>query len=568
MNNQQQVVGILKKILRDKGMQENEIAEHLNESAVNSRGFFHYCFDKDIILEDELIDIITKNFNFEYIDVLSIEDNALPKIERFTESIFFNYNFIPVFYNDKKISIATSNPFNEELIRELKTVLNVSVVEVYISKYSDINTKLNKYLEDGYGIEEFDENELNDLDFDLGQDDKEEDDSNQNNAPIVKFVHKMLLDAIKVGASDLHFEPYEYTYRIRFRIDGILKEISTQKITIKNHVAARLKVMSGMDIAEKRKPQDGRIKIKYGRENIDFRVNSLPTLFGEKLVLRILDSNNAKMGIENLGYDKEQKDLYLEALDKPQGMILVTGPTGSGKTVSLYTGLNLLNDETKNISTAEDPVEINLTGINQVQINNKSGMTFASALRSFLRQDPDIIMVGEIRDLETAEISIKAAQTGHMVMSTLHTNSAAETITRLKNMGVASYNVANSLNLIIAQRLVRRLCPHCKEKLDMNSSSLKEMGFTDSDIDNGVVIYDANKNGCNKCSNGYKGRAGVYEVVKVTKPISKLILNNADTMELNKIFQEEGFYDLRRAALLKVKEGITSLSEVNRVTIE
>jgi len=326
--------------------------------------------------------------------------------------------------------------------------------------------------------------------------------------------------------------------------------------------------MSGMDIAEKRKPQDGRIKIKIGRDAIDFRVNTLPTLFGEKIVLRILDSNSAKMGIEKLGYEKHQEDMFLNALTKPQGMILVTGPTGSGKTVSLYTGLNILNKSETNISTAEDPVEINLTGINQVNINNRAGMDFSSALRAFLRQDPDVIMVGEIRDLETAEISIKAAQTGHMVMSTLHTNNAAETITRLRNMGVPSYNVATSVNLIIAQRLVRRLCDKCKVPFDIPSEALKELGFNDEQLETDFTVYEPFKEGCSSCSNGYKGRAGVYEVVEINKNISKLILDDADSLKINQMMRDEGFIDLRQAALLKVMDGITSLAEVSRVTIE
>ena len=376
----------------------------------------------------------------------------------------------------------------------------------------------------------------------------------------------MLLDAIKAGSSDIHFEPYEKRYRVRCRTDGVLHEVSSPPINLAGKIAARLKVMSQMDISERRIPQDGRIKMKISKNKaIDFRVNSLPTLWGEKLVLRILDPSSAKMGIDALGYEESQKALFMEALAQPQGMILVTGPTGSGKTVSLYTGLNILNTEETNISTAEDPVEINLEGINQVNVNAKVGLDFGEALRSFLRQDPDIVMVGEIRDLDTASIAIKAAQTGHLVLSTLHTNSAPETLTRLANMGVPSFNIATSVSLIIAQRLGRRLCSACKQPADLPHQVLLDAGLTEEQIAEGTFFQPI---GCDACNKGYKGRVGIYEVVKITPAISKIIMDNGNSLEIAAVAKDEGFNNLRTSALEKVAQGVTSLEEANRVTAD
>ena len=379
----------------------------------------------------------------------------------------------------------------------------------------------------------------------------------------------MLLDAIKKGASDLHFEPYEKMYRVRFRTDGILREVADPPVALGTRLAARLKVMSQLDISERRMPQDGRIKMKISKNrSIDFRVSTLPTLWGEKVVLRILDASQAQMGIEHLGYEDEQRALYEDALSQPQGMILVTGPTGSGKTVSLYTGLNMLNKPERNISTAEDPVEINLEGVNQVNVNARVGLDFATALRSFLRQDPDIIMVGEIRDLETAEISVKAAQTGHLVLSTLHTNSAAETLTRLSNMGVPPFNIATSVKLIIAQRLARRLCTHCLREIEVPKDHLLTEGFSDEQVATDFEIFDADPDGCDKCTSGYKGRVGIYEVVKVTPKMSRIIMEDGNSIQLAEAARSEGFNDLRRSGLRKVISAVTSLAEINRVTME
>jgi type IV pilus assembly protein PilB len=376
-----------------------------------------------------------------------------------------------------------------------------------------------------------------------------------------------MLDAIRRGASDIHFEPYEKLYRVRFRMDGVLKEIAQPPVQLSGKLSARLKVMSRLDIAERRVPQDGRIKMKLSKNrSIDFRVSTCPTLFGEKIVLRILDASQAMLGIDALGYEPFQKDLYMQNLAKPQGMILVTGPTGSGKTVSLYTGLNILNREDTNISTAEDPSEINLPGVNQVNVNPKVGLTFAAAMRAFLRQDPDVIMVGEIRDLETAEIAIKAAQTGHLVLSTLHTNDAPQTLTRLVDMGVKPYAIATSVSLIIAQRLARKLCNQCKQPMDIPKEALVKEGFTDNDIAGGLKIFAPK--GCSACTDGYKGRVGIYQVLPVTDSIARIILAGGSAVEIGDEAAREGVWDLRRSGLEKVKAGVTSIEEVNSVTIE
>ena len=386
-------------------------------------------------------------------------------------------------------------------------------------------------------------------------------------APVVRFVNKVLLDAIRSEASDIHFEPYEHRYRIRFRTDGMLREIASPPVSLGLRLAARLKVMARMDISERRIPQDGRIKLRVSQSQaVDFRVNTLPTLYGEKVVLRILDPSSAKLGIDALGYEPDQKALFLEALQAPQGMILVTGPTGSGKTVSLYTGLHILNTAERNIATAEDPVEINLEGINQVHVNPKVGLDFAAALRAFLRQDPDVVMVGEVRDLETAEVAIKAAQTGHLVLSTLHTNSAPETLTRLRNMGVPSFNVATSVSLIIAQRLARRLCSRCKQAQTLPEAALLELGFKPEDFSTPFTLFEAREGGCEHCMQGYRGRVGIYEVVKITPRLQRLILEDANALALGEAARQEGFINLRRAGVLKAKAGVTSLLEISRVT--
>ena len=487
--------------------------------------------------------------------------------EDIDEKLITKHRILPIYKNANVLYVATSNPTNIEATDAIRFATKLNIETVIVE-----HNKLEKLIEQNFTEEstfDFDDDFDLDVDVDTTDPTKEEDEKDKGEeAPIVKYINKLLIDAIRMGASDLHFEPYEKMYRVRYRVDGVLRQIATPPLQLANRLASRLKVMSQMDISEKRVPQDGRIKLKLSKNKaIDFRVNSLPTLFGEKLVLRILDPSSAMLGIDALGYEPEQKELFMEALDKPQGMLLITGPTGSGKTVSLYTGLNILNREDTNISTAEDPVEINLQGINQVNVNNKVGLTFAAALKSFLRQDPDIVMVGEIRDLETAEIAIKAAQTGHMVMSTLHTNSAPETLTRLRNMGVPSFNIATSVNLVIAQRLARRLCSQCKKPADIPKQSLLEMGFTEADLQSPEFqIYEPV--GCNECREGYKGRVGTYEVMKVTPEISRIIMEDGNAIEIAEASARAGFNNLRRSGLVKVMQGVTSLQEVNRVTSE
>ena len=498
---------------------------------------------------------------------ISTYDASLIIREDIDEKLITRYRVLPIFKHANVLFVATSNPTNIEAVDAIRFSSKMNT-ETIIVEYH----KLEKLIEQNFAEEStFDFDDDFDLDITIDTPDKnadEDEDEKGEEAPIVKYINKLLVDAIRMGASDLHFEPYEKVYRVRYRVDGVLRQIATPPLQLANRLASRLKVMSQMDISEKRVPQDGRIKLKLSKNKaIDFRVNSLPTLFGEKLVLRILDPSSAMLGIDALGYEPAQKKLFMDALDKPQGMLLITGPTGSGKTVSLYTGLNILNREDTNISTAEDPVEINLEGVNQVNVNNKVGLTFAAALKSFLRQDPDIVMVGEIRDLETAEIAIKAAQTGHMVLSTLHTNSAPETLTRLRNMGVPSFNIATSVNLVIAQRLARRLCSQCKEAVEVPEQSLLEMGFTEEDIVNPEFqIYQPV--GCSECRDGYKGRVGIYEVMKVTPEISRLIMEDGNAIQIADAADQAGFNNLRRSGLMKVMQGVTSLQEVNRVTSE
>ncbi len=523
-----------------------------------------YLYKQGHVQAHDLAVLLANEFGDPLLDLNAIDVSALPKNVLDEKSIIAN-RVLPIFVRGKKTYVAMADPTTQEPLEEIRFKTKGTVETIIVEA-----DKLDRLIEKLYEVVN---NAVSGLDTGVFQFDDDEDSTQDNaedvnaadEAPIVKFVNKMLLDAIAMGASDLHFEPFEKMYRIRFRVDGILREINQPPVKMANKLSSRIKVMSQMDISERRLPQDGRIKLKISKtKSIDFRVNSLPTLWGEKLVLRILDASAAMMGIDALGYDDDQRELFMKALEKPQGLLLITGPTGSGKTVSLYTGLNILNQEDVNISTAEDPVEINLEGINQVNVNVKTGLTFAAALKSFLRQDPDIIMVGEIRDLETAEIAVKAAQTGHMVMSTLHTNSAPETLTRLRNMGIPSFNIATSINLVIAQRLARRLCKHCKEVVDAPPNSLLEMGFTAEDLATGFKVYGPK--GCNECSDGYKGRLGVYEVMKVTPEIARIIMEEGNAIAIATAAKNAGFNDLRRSGLIKVMQGITSLQEIDRVT--
>jgi type IV pilus assembly protein PilB len=475
---------------------------------------------------------------------------------------------LPLFKRGNRLFVGVSDPTNLRALDEIKFQSNHTVEPILISEdqlgivieqaFNAAGTSIEGLEEDG-GLEGLDL-EGGDLEGpESGIDARGDEDK-----PIIRFVNRVLIDAIKRGASDIHFEPYESTYRVRLRMDGILRAVASPPVKLTPRISSRLKVMSGLDIAERRVPQDGRIKLNLSKsKSVDFRVSTCPTLFGEKVVLRILDGSSARLGIEKLGYEDDQKKLFLDAIEKPYGMVIVTGPTGSGKTVSLYTALNILNVDGRNISTVEDPVEIRVLGINQVQQNQKRGMTFAAALRAFLRQDPDVIMVGEIRDLETAEIAIKAAQTGHMVLSTLHTNDAPQSIARLMNMGVAPYNITSSVTLVIAQRLARRL-HDCKKPMTLPANALLAEGFTQAEIDAGLHLYDAV--GCSGCNEGYKGRTGIYQVMPITEEISEIVLNGGGALQITAAAKEAGIRDLHTSALLKVKNGITSLSEINRVT--
>jgi type IV pilus assembly protein PilB len=498
----------------------------------------------------------------------------LDTVKLVQDKLLQKHRCLPLYRRGKRLFLGVADPTNLHAIDEIKfqTGLGIEAVVVEDDKLQraidkaveQADAAMPQLTEDetGFDLETLDVTGGDDnLDgAGVSRDDVED-------APIVRFVNKLLLDAIRRGASDIHFEPYEKMYRIRLRMDGVLKEVAQPPVQLAMKLSARLKVMSRLDIAERRVPQDGRIKMKLSKTRaIDFRVSTCPTLFGEKIVCRILDPSQAMLGIDSLGYEPFQREIYLKNLAKPQGMILVTGPTGSGKTVSLYTGLNILNREDTNISTAEDPAEINLPGVNQVNVNNKVGLTFAAALRAFLRQDPDVVMVGEIRDLETAEIAIKAAQTGHLVMSTLHTNDAPQTLTRLVDMGVKPYAIATSVSLIIAQRLARRLCTQCKVAVDVPAEALLKEGFLEADVKAGIKIFAPK--GCSACTDGYKGRVGIYQVMPVTETLGRIIMEGGNAIDISDQAAKEGVWDLRRAGLEKVKQGMTSIEEVNSVTIE
>ncbi len=567
LNGSPRFTGFIRSLVEEGFVSAENMQNAIIDAKKANQDIVPFLIDQLKIPSLQIAEKISQEFGEPLFD-LSVYDSAQIIREGIDEKLINKHRILPIFKRGNLLYIATSNPTNMDAMDAIRFSSKMNIEAVIVEHHI-----LQKLIENNFAQADSFEFSDDDIDLDLGVEDltKKEDDENEqqaDEAPIVKYINKLLIDAIRMGASDLHFEPYEKSYRVRYRVDGVLRQIANPPLQLATRLASRLKVMSQMDISEKRLPQDGRIKLKLSKTKaIDFRVNSLPTLFGEKLVLRILDPSSAMLGIDALGYEPAQKELFMQALDKPQGMLLITGPTGSGKTVSLYTGLNILNREDINISTAEDPVEINLEGINQVNVNAKVGLTFSAALKSFLRQDPDIVMVGEIRDLETAEIAIKAAQTGHMVMSTLHTNSAPETLTRLRNMGVPSFNIATSVNLVIAQRLARRLCAQCKELADIPDSSLLEMGFTAEDLkDPDFHVYQPV--GCAECREGYKGRVGIYEVMKVTPEISKIIMEDGNAIEIAAASARLGFNNLRRSGLIKVMQGVTSLQEVNRVTSE
>lgn len=564
--------GLARRLVKDELLTEEQAKKSLETASKASVPFPLELINAKLVNGIKIAKAASEEFGTPVIDLHAFEKSHFPK-DIVDSKLIRKHHALPLFKRGNRLFVAVSDPTNLHALDEIK--FNTGhTTEAILVEADKLHIEIEKYLnaeEESIGdsLGNLDDEGLDNLDIEaVDTNNSDNDDENEaDEAPIVKFVNKVLLDAIKSGASDIHFEPYEKAYRVRFRTDGILLEVARPPVNLAIRLAARLKVMSQMDISERRMPQDGRIKMKVSKTRaIDFRVNTLPTLFGEKVVLRILDPSSAKLGIDALGYEDFQKKIFMDALEQPQGMILVTGPTGSGKTVSLYTGLNILNTTERNISTAEDPVEINLEGINQVNVSNKVGLTFANALRSFLRQDPDIVMVGEIRDLETAEIAIKAAQTGHLVLSTLHTNSAPETLTRLMNMGVPSFNVATTVSIIIAQRLARRLCGECKRPADdIPEEILKEEGFDDIGIprEEFTLFHPV---GCDKCSKGYKGRVGVYEVVRITPEISRIIMEGGNSIQIADAAKKAGFNDLRISALRKAATGLTSLEEANRVT--
>ena len=554
------------RLVQENVLEEEQAIEAYEAARENKTPIVRYLVDKKLVDSLTVATVASREFGLPLFDinVMDMEPCAANLVDI---KLIEQHNAVPLFKRGKRLFVAASDPTNLQALDEFKFHVGTNT-EMVIVEQDKLEKFIAKIIEDAddsmSGLGE-DDDDLDNLDISSGEEEDNNDDgsSETDDTPIVRFINKVLLDAINKGASDLHFEPYEKHYRVRFRVDGILREVAAPPVTLSKKISARLKVMSQLDISERRVPQDGRMKMKLSKNRaIDFRVSTCPTLFGEKIVMRILDPTSAQLGIDALGYEPDQKKLFMEAIHRPYGMVLVTGPTGSGKTVSLYTGLNILNTEDRNISTAEDPAEINLPGINQVNVNPKAGLTFSSALKSFLRQDPDIIMVGEIRDIETGEIAIKAAQTGHMVLSTLHTNDAPKTLTRLVNMGIAPFNIASAVSLIIAQRLGRRLCNHCKRPAELPKKALIEEGFKEDELDDLIVYAPV---GCDQCNGGYKGRVGIYQVMPLSEEMGKIIMNGGNSIDIAEQAQREGISDLHQSGLLKVRQGLLSLEELNRV---
>jgi len=560
------ITGITRRLVIDGVLSEADARRALEEATKAKKSAQLYLLEQRMVSVAQVAAANSTEFGIPLFDAAALEFKY-SAVKIVSEDLINKHMALPLIKRGNRLYVAVADPTNTRALDDIKFATNLTVEPVLVDEERlrraiDMALMSNDSLqqdEDDEGLENLESMGGDDDANDSGIDAKGGDDT-----PVVKFVNKMLLDAIKRGASDIHFEPYEGEFRVRFRMDGILRAVAKAPVKLAPRLAARLKVMAQLDIAERRVPQDGRIKLNVSKtKQMDFRVSSCPTLFGEKIVLRLLDGSAARLGIDKLGYEEHQKKLFLEAVLKPYGMVLVTGPTGSGKTVSLYTALNILNDDTRNISTVEDPVEIRVPGINQVQMNVKRGMTFAAALRSFLRQDPDVIMVGEIRDLETAEIAIKAAQTGHMVLSTLHTNDAPQTISRLMNMGVAPFNITSSVTLVIAQRLARRL-HDCKRVQHLPEHALLAEGFTHDEVQAGITLYEAV--GCQDCTEGYKGRTGLYQVMPMSDEIQAIVLAGGNVQQITEAAQRSGVRDLRQSALLKIKNGVTSLAEINRVT--
>jgi type IV pilus assembly protein PilB len=562
--------GLAQRLVQDGLLDENAMQDAIGKAKEKRLSLVTHLVASNLATARDIAISASNEFGVPLLDLDAVAPD-MDAVRAVSEKLMQKHRVLPLMKRGKRLFLAVADPTNLHALDEIRFQTSMSI-EFVVVEDNKLQIAVGKAIDQAEAIMP----SLTDDDFDLenldvsGDEDPNADSQGRDDvedAPIVRFVNKILLDAIKKGASDIHFEPYEKMFRIRTRLDGVLKEVALPPVQLAVKIVARLKVMSRLDIAERRVPQDGRIKMRLSKNRaIDFRVSTCPTLFGEKVVTRILDPSSAMLGIDALGYEPVQRELYLKFLAKPQGMILVTGPTGSGKTVSLYTGLNILNTEDCNISTAEDPAEINLPGINQVNVNNKVGLTFAAALRAFLRQDPDVIMVGEIRDLETAEIAIKAAQTGHLVLSTLHTNDAPQTLTRLIDMGVKPYAIATSVSLIIAQRLARKLCTNCKQPIDLPTEAAKKEGFEAADIDRGIRVFRAV--GCGQCTDGYKGRMGIYQVMPVTETIGRIIMEGGGAININDQAVKDGVWNLRRSGLEKVKGGVTSLEEINSVTID
>ena len=568
--------GLARQLVAEGLVDQLQAEQAVAEARAQGLSLTRYMTEQELISSKALAKSSAELFGMPRLSLEALDPEQIPR-DLVSEKLIRQHHCLPLFQRGKRLFIGVSDPTHPQIIEDIRFATGLSVESILVEEAS-LKEAIEALLDTkDQTLDALDDNELEGLDeledldveaVDSAEAEEVVDTEEVDDAPVVRFVKKMLLTAVRMEASDLHFEPYEKIFRVRFRVDGLLQTMASPPVVQAQKIISRLKILASLDISERRRPQDGRIKMKLSRNRaVDFRVSSLPTLWGEKVVLRILDASNARRGIDALGYEDDQKALYLKALDQPQGMILVTGPTGSGKTVSLYTGLHILNTPERNISTAEDPVEMNFEGINQVSINSRQGLEFSDALRAFLRQDPDVIMLGEIRDLETANIAVKAAQTGHLVLSTLHTNSAAETLTRLLNMGVASFNLASSVSLIIAQRLARMLCLHCREQRTVPVDALVQQGMTPEQAAS-AEIYSPSPQGCDKCSQGYKGRVGLYEVVRVTPGLQKLIMEEANAIELAQLARQEGFRSLRQSGLLKVLSGATSLEEVNRVTME
>lgn len=558
------LTSLARRLVHDGHLSEDSAQELQQHAKQLTQPLFTYLLSNKVLSAAALAHAAASEFGLSLLDLEQYElDSSV--IEILDEELIHQYRLLPLNKKGNTLYVAIADPTQISALNEIrfKTRLNIETVLVEADKLNNIIEQALTSADSA--LMELSDSSLDGLDISSAQDQtEEEDDFDVNDTPVVRFINKVLLDAIRRGASDIHFEPYDKRYRVRFRLDGILQEMASPPVNLGSRMASRIKVMAQLDISEKRLPQDGRIKVNLSKNHaVDFRVSTCPTLFGEKVVLRILDSMNTELNVESLGFDEAQRILFEQHIAKPHGMVLVTGPTGSGKTITLYSAMGILNTADKNISTAEDPAEIYMAGINQVNINSKTGLTFAHVLRSFLRQDPDIIMVGEMRDLETAEIAIKAAQTGHLVLSTLHTNDAPQTLTRMSNMGVAPFNIAASVSLVIAQRLVRKLCEHCKKTEKLPHDALLEEGFSEDELD-GLNIYTPV--GCDKCNDGYRGRIGIFQVMPISEQMGWLIMEGGNSMQLAEQADKEGIMNLRQSGLAKVRSGITSLAEVNRVT--